>query len=202
MKQVKLTVLTGPPLCGKTTHARLLTEKFGGIHISSGAIAKALMDDKTRKAYSNGMLSPHGVHITNAIHDTIMANIHLPIFLDGFPRTLDQLEELEWWWHKLNQRTAGGGKMLMVHLNTPAMVVMDRLKLRKRDEFDTEQITAMRYETYRSVTLPLLSSLRADSWISTRFTFTGDILPERVQPLIESTVNAYLRPEEHLRDAH
>lgn len=94
-------VMLGAPGVGKGTQAKLLSEKFGLPHVSSGDIFRMNLKNETELGkmaaeYMNrGELVPDDVTIA-MIRDRLAAKDCLPgAVLDGFPRTPNQAEALE-----------------------------------------------------------------------------------------------------------
>ena len=94
-------VLLGPPGAGKGTQAKVLEEKFGLVHVSTGDILRSAVKNGTeigKKANSymtKGELVPDSIVI-----DLVKERISEPdakngFLLDGFPRTERQAEALE-----------------------------------------------------------------------------------------------------------
>lgn len=93
-------VLFGPPGSGKGTQAKLLAEKYGVPHISTGDILRDNLKKKTRlgleaKSYMDkGELVPDEVLI-GIIKDRLsQPDCASGFLLDGYPRTLPQADAL------------------------------------------------------------------------------------------------------------
>ena len=93
-------VLFGPPGSGKGTQAKLLAEKYGVPHISTGDILRGNLNNETKlgleaKTYMDkGELVPDDVLI-GIIKDRLSESDGASGFLlDGYPRTLQQAETL------------------------------------------------------------------------------------------------------------
>jgi adenylate kinase len=92
-------VLIGPPGAGKGTQAKMLEERFGVAHISSGDLLRAAIRDgskrgKEAKAYMDrGELVPDEL-VVALIEDRLMREDGNGFLLDGFPRTVRQAETL------------------------------------------------------------------------------------------------------------
>lgn len=93
-------ILMGPQGCGKGTQADMIAEQYELKHISSGDILRENIRENTQlgrvaqKYINEGKLLPDNHLIT-----MIIDRIHKPdckkgYVLDGFPRTLNQAEEL------------------------------------------------------------------------------------------------------------
>lgn len=93
-------VLFGPPGSGKGTQAKLLAEKYGVPHISTGDILRENLNNETKlgleaKTYMNkGELVPDDLLI-GIIKDRLsQSDCASGFLLDGYPRTLPQAEAL------------------------------------------------------------------------------------------------------------
>jgi adenylate kinase len=93
--------LMGPPGCGKGTQARVLSERLGLVHLSSGDIIRENIRLGTdfgkafEDAMKRGELGPTHL-VTGMMRDRLAALIDSggACVLDGFPRTLEQAEML------------------------------------------------------------------------------------------------------------
>ncbi len=93
-------ILLGPPGAGKGTQAKLICEKYGILHLSTGDIFRMNISKNTAlgmqaKDYiSKGLLVPDELTI-KIIKDRLVApDCKNGFLLDGFPRTVFQAEEL------------------------------------------------------------------------------------------------------------
>lgn len=125
-------ILLGPPGAGKGVQAKLLCEKYGIPHISTGDIFRAAIkaDDslgRTVKAFlDNGALVPDDV-----VLEVVRARLDKPdaakgFLFDGFPRTIAQAEALE---RILDQ--VGHKLDRVVHMKTAEEVILRRLTSRR-----------------------------------------------------------------------
>lgn len=93
-------ILLGPPGAGKGTQAKLLTERLGIPHVSTGDMLRQAVADGTdlgREAKSfmdRGGLVPDSVVIGIIQERLSKADCGRGYILDGFPRTLPQAEAL------------------------------------------------------------------------------------------------------------
>jgi adenylate kinase len=97
----KIIVLMGAPGAGKGTQARLLQERVGVPHISTGDMfremkrAKTPLGERLRSIMSSGALVPDDVTIRLVEERTGQDDCRNGYILDGFPRTTAQAEMLE-----------------------------------------------------------------------------------------------------------
>ncbi len=94
-------ILFGPPGCGKGTQAKIISNKFGFIHLSTGMIFRDHMKKKTNlgklaSCYINkGILVPD-IITTNMLNIEIQKHFKAKgIIYDGYPRTKNQIFSLE-----------------------------------------------------------------------------------------------------------
>lgn len=101
-----ITVFLGAPGSGKGTQAKRLAQRGGFVHLSTGDILRAAIQEKTdvglkAKAFMDkGDLVPDNVMIA-LIEDSLSKSKVKRVILDGFPRTVPQAEALD-----KNQSTA------------------------------------------------------------------------------------------------
>ena len=97
---MKITIM-GPPGGGKGTQAELLEKRFGIVHISTGAIIRKAISDKTplglaAEGYiADGRLVPDDVVISMVKERISQPDCQKGYILDGFPRTIPQAEAME-----------------------------------------------------------------------------------------------------------
>jgi adenylate kinase len=97
----KIIILMGAPGAGKGTQARLLQERMGVTHISTGDMFRAMKEARTplgerlRKILASGALVPDDLTIRLVEERTAQPDCRDGYILDGFPRTLGQAEMLE-----------------------------------------------------------------------------------------------------------
>jgi adenylate kinase len=94
-------VLLGPPGVGKGTQAKILAEKTGLVHVSSGDLFRENLKNQTElgklaKSYMDkGELVPDDVTIAMIRERLSRPDCQAGAILDGFPRTPKQAEALE-----------------------------------------------------------------------------------------------------------
>ncbi len=122
----KVVILLGPPGSGKGTQAKLLTDKLGIPHISTGDIFRAILKENSELAenartYMNsGRLVPD--NLVNAI---VFDRITRPdcskgFMLDGFPRTIPQAEALA-------ANLDSTAELMVINIEVPDDVVIKRI---------------------------------------------------------------------------
>jgi adenylate kinase len=101
-------VLLGPPGVGKGTQAKILSERSGLAHISSGELFRENLKNKTElgqiaQSYmTRGELVPDDVTIAMIRERLARPDCKSGAILDGFPRTPTQAEALENMLHEFN----------------------------------------------------------------------------------------------------
>ncbi len=150
-------VLFGPPGAGKGTQAKLIAEKYGFEHISTGEVIR----DEIRRGTPHGMIAKELIDRGELAPDYLVIEIitdHIEnhrdgagnIF-DGFPRTVRQAEEFD---RILSSR---GLKVdAMLSLEVPDKVLIQRISLRAldsgRDDDADIAIIQNRLEVYKRQT--------------------------------------------------
>jgi adenylate kinase len=121
-------VLLGPPGAGKGTQAKVIAEKLGLTHVSSGDIFRENLQAQTdlgkeAQEYMNrGELVPDNLTIAMIGERLSRPDCHFGAVLDGFPRTPAQAQALEGILKEL-----GGGVDVVPYMNVPAEVLVERL---------------------------------------------------------------------------
>lgn len=97
----KYLVLLGPPGVGKGTQAKIIAERTGLAHISSGDLFRENIKNQTKlgklaQSYmSKGELVPDDVTIAMIRERLSYPGCEIGVILDGFPRTPAQADALE-----------------------------------------------------------------------------------------------------------
>jgi len=155
-------LLMGPPGAGKGTQAQVIAGLLGVPHISTGDIFRANVSQGTplgleAKRYMDaGEYVPDDV--TNAmVRDRLGQQDCTPGFLlDGYPRTLDQVTQLDGMLADL-----GWNLDRVLELTVDIDEVVGRLVKRAADQGrsdDTEEVIRRRLEVYAAQTAPLIES--------------------------------------------
>ena len=152
-------VIMGPPGAGKGTQAQVVAAEIGVPHISTGDIFRANVDrgtplgEEAQRYMSAGEYVPDS--ITNAmVRDRISQNDCTPGFLlDGYPRTLEQVNELDMMLLADEKRV---DRVIELTVDTDA--VIGRLLKRAQEQGradDTAEVIRRRLEVYAEQTAPL-----------------------------------------------
>lgn len=119
-------VLLGPPGSGKGTQAVRLAEKFGVPHIATGDLFRAEMAQNTELGKLANQFIAHGnlvpdIVVNDMMHRRLAREDCEGFILDGFPRTLEQAEELAVIMEKLGRPIS-----LAVNIEVPDDVIVER----------------------------------------------------------------------------
>ena len=94
-------ILLGPPGAGKGTQAKMIAEKYGIPHVSSGDIFRANIKNGTelgmeaKKYMDQGQLVPDELTVKILLDRVAQDDCKNGYVLDGFPRTIPQAEALD-----------------------------------------------------------------------------------------------------------
>lgn len=155
-------VILGPQGCGKGTQAKLLAEKFGINHISSGALLRAEAESGSEKGkiiaelLAKGTLLPFDTVLD--LVDQALASSPMGFVLDGTPRDVRQAEHLDWFLATLNKKIDK-----VIFLNIPPEESLRRLSKRAQIEGradDTPEAIKKRLDIYHTDTIPVIDYYR------------------------------------------
>ncbi|MDY0911729.1 MULTISPECIES: adenylate kinase [Rathayibacter] len=153
-------LLIGPPGAGKGTQAARLSEVLKVPAISTGDIFRANVANETELGLQAKSFLDAGRYVpdelTNAIvHDRLQeADVSTGFLLDGYPRTTEQVDELD-------RIVAADGNRLdaVVQLTADPDEVVARLLKRSAEQGrsdDTEEVIRHRLALYEEQTAPLI----------------------------------------------
>ncbi len=103
-------IMLGAPGAGKGTQAKMIAEKFGVPHISTGDIFRANIKGGTelgmeaKKYMDQGLLVPDELTVKILLDRVAREDCADGYVLDGFPRTIPQAEVLDAALEKLNEK--------------------------------------------------------------------------------------------------
>ncbi|MCI8527988.1 MAG: adenylate kinase [Lachnospiraceae bacterium] len=103
-------IMLGAPGAGKGTQAKMIAEKFGIPHISTGDIFRSNIKEGTqlgteaKKYMDQGLLVPDELTVKILLDRVAKEDCAGGYVLDGFPRTIPQAEVLDEALEKLNEK--------------------------------------------------------------------------------------------------
>ena len=126
-------VLFGPPGAGKGTQSERLIEKYGLVHLSTGDMFRAHIENDTelgkhvKQIMADGFLVPDSVTI-DMLEDEVQKHPDAKGFIfDGFPRTVVQAEALDAY-----LKDKGQPIQTVLQLDVPEEVIKERIELRSK----------------------------------------------------------------------
>jgi adenylate kinase len=157
-------VLMGPPGAGKSTQARLVATHFNIPAISTGDIFRANVSKGTPLGVAAKPFMDAGDYVPDEITNLMVRNrldepdAESGFLLDGYPRTLAQVAELDRMialsGHRLDAAVA-----LVVDEDEIVKRLLERAQLEGRGD-DTDDVIRRRHEVYAERTAPLLNAYR------------------------------------------
>ena len=157
-------IIMGPPGAGKGTQAKFVAEHFGIPAISTGDIFRANVSQGTELGVEAKRFMDAGEYVPDEITNKMVRNrIDEPdaepgFLLDGYPRTLAQVDELD------DMLSDLGDKLdAVVALTVDQEELISRLLQRAHLEGradDTEEVIRRRQEVYAEQTEPLVTVYR------------------------------------------
>jgi adenylate kinase len=157
-------ILMGPPGAGKGTQAQYVAEHFGIPAVSTGDIFRANVSRGTELGVEAKRYMDAGEYVPDEVTNRMVRNrideadAERGFLLDGYPRTLAQVDELD-------GMIAFSGHSLdaAVVLTVDAEEIVQRLLRRAQTEGradDTEEVIRRRQEVYAEQTEPLIGVYR------------------------------------------
>lgn len=125
-------IMLGAPGTGKGTVAAILKEKLNLPHLSSGDIFRECIAKKDELAQeldgylSKGALVPDDLTIRIVENRLEQPDMENGVILDGFPRTIEQAEELDKFFGKKGKKVD-----MVINLTTPEEEVIERIVNRR-----------------------------------------------------------------------
>lgn len=153
-------VLMGPPGAGKGTQAAVVAKELNIPHISTGEIFRANVGAGTELGVEAKKYMDKGEYVPDSVTNAMVADrLAQPdtengFLLDGYPRTLEQVGELD-------VILVGLGtpldKVVEITANTEEVIarLLNRAKLEGRAD-DTEEVIRRRMDVYAEQTEPLV----------------------------------------------
>jgi adenylate kinase len=154
----------GPPGAGKGTQAKFIAEHFGIPAISTGDIFRRNVSEGTELGVEAKRYMDAGEYVPDEVTNLMVRNrIDEPdaehgFLLDGYPRTLSQVEELDgmirYTGHQLDAVVC-----LTVDQDEIVQRLLQRAQIEGRAD-DTEEVIRRRQEVYLEQTEPLIDVYR------------------------------------------
>lgn len=157
-------VLMGPPGAGKGTQAAVIAKELDIPHISTGEIFRANVGQGTELGVEAKKYMDKGEYVPDSITNAMVADrLAQPdtgngFLLDGYPRTLEQVGELDTILANLGTPL---DSVVEITANTEEVIarLLNRAKLEGRAD-DTEEVIRRRMEIYAEQTEPLTAVYR------------------------------------------
>ena len=149
----------GPPGAGKGTQAKILSDQYNLVHLSTGDILRNEIDNQTaigldaKNYMDQGLLVPDEV-LLSMMENTLTNLKESGSILDGFPRTIPQAEGLDAIFKKLNLTID-----MVINICVDKEILINRLIKRAEDSGrsdDTKEVIVNRQNVYLELTAPLL----------------------------------------------
>lgn len=157
-------IMMGPPGAGKGTQAKFVADHFGIPAISTGDIFRANVTEGTPLGVEAKRYMDAGEYVPDEVTNLMVRNrIDEPdaepgFLLDGYPRTLAQVEELDdmigFSGHRLDAVV-----VLTVDQDEIVQRLLQRAQVEGRAD-DTEEVIRRRQEIYVEQTEPLINVYR------------------------------------------
>jgi adenylate kinase len=157
-------ILMGPPGAGKGTQAKVVAEHFGVPAISTGDIFRFNVSEGTELGVKAKEYMDAGEYVPDEITNLMVRNrIDEPdaepgFLLDGYPRTLAQVEELDGM-IKFTGHELDAVVVLTVDPEELVQRLLSRAETDGRSD-DTEDVIRRRQEVYAEQTEPLIDVYR------------------------------------------
>ncbi len=147
-------LLMGPAGAGKSLQGHKLADEHGYAYISTGEIFRLFLTGHRRAAMLEGKLisDQETIDMIDKVFDIV--DTRDEFILDGFPRTVEQVN-----WLMEQVKKGRFDNPVVVHMDVSEKETRRRLALRGRPDDTPESITE-RYRLYASKTQPLLQQFR------------------------------------------
>ena len=157
-------IFMGPPGAGKGTQAKLVADKYGVHAISTGDIFRANASQGTDLGKKAQEFMDSGEYVPDEVTNLMVRNrideedAQPGFLLDGYPRTLAQVEELD----GMIRHTGHELDAVVVLTVDPEELVQRLLQRSETDgrTDDTEDVVRRRQEVYTEQTEPLIDVYR------------------------------------------
>ena len=198
LPQPNVVFVLGGPGSGKGTMCSLAETQLGWTHLSTGNLLRAEREaggptaDTIEKYITAGELVPNEITVTllkKAMDTAMMTTGRVNFLLDGFPRSLDNMEG----WYEIFGREAELPKML--YFECPYEVlekrILGRAKYSGRSDDNVESMK-LRFDTFKAKTLPTLEFFQNKNKV---VEVDASQSREEVYALVGKSLEAYTDPE-------
>lgn len=157
----------GGPGAGKGTMCELAETQLGWTHLSTGDLLRAEREkggetaDTIEEYMTAGKLVPNEITVTllkDAMRQVMRTTGRSNFLLDGFPRSLDNLEA----WYDIFGRDSELPKMLYLECPYPVLEkrILGRAKFSGRSD-DNVKSMKLRFDTFKAETLPIVELFKS-----------------------------------------
>lgn len=163
-------ILMGPPGAGKGTQAARIAERYGIPSVSTGDIFRANVTAGTPLGVAAKTYMDSGEYVPDEITDSMVrdrlahADCERGFLLDGYPRTLEQVKELD---TMLGDLGVGLDGVLLLNADAEELIrrLLQRASLEGRAD-DTEAVIRRRQQVYLEQSAPLAREYHARSLLT------------------------------------
>lgn len=154
-------LLIGPPGAGKGTQAVVLASTYKVPAISTGDIFRSNVANETELGLQVKAIMAAGEYVPDSLTNAVVANrlaeadAQVGFLLDGYPRTTDQVNELD---HMLESQSTALDVVVVIKADTDEVVsrLLKRAVVDGRTD-DTEDVIRHRLALYEEQTAPLVA---------------------------------------------
>jgi len=163
-------LLIGPPGAGKGTQAALLAQHFGIPAISTGDIFRENVRNETPLGLEAKAFMDRGEYVPDSLTNALVRDrlnqddAAAGFLLDGYPRTSDQVEELDDILEETEKKLD-----VVVQLTADSKELLRRLSGRAQEQGrsdDTPEVIKRRLDVYEEQTAPLIDIYASRSLVA------------------------------------
>lgn len=163
-------LLIGPPGAGKGTQAALLAQHFGIPAISTGDIFRENVRNETPLGLEAKAFMDRGEYVPDSLTNELVRDrlnqedAVAGFLLDGYPRTIDQVEELDDILEETEKKLD-----VVVQLTADSEELLRRLSGRAQEQGrsdDTPEVIKRRLDVYEEQTAPLIDIYASRSLVA------------------------------------